>query len=133
MGRPFPGICTSSSLQSGRAGDPRQYRSVVILVSTRAISLPNVLRFAQQAQYRFTPQNPRQTALPEQVQCDTVVVCNIFTCSSATTAALAVVREMLKTQLGKQPSIAATVEYALHQTALKVDSNYQKTPLVVAS
>ena len=48
-------------------------------------------------------------------------------------AALAVVREMLKTQLGKQPSITATVEYALHQTALKVDSNYQKTPLAAAS
>ena len=48
-------------------------------------------------------------------------------------AALAVVREMLKTQLGKQPSITATVEYALHQTALKVDSAYQKTPLAAAS
>ena len=48
-------------------------------------------------------------------------------------AALAVVRKMLQTQLGKQPSIAATVEYALHQTALKVDSNYQKTPLAAAS
>ena len=41
--------------------------------------------------------------------------------------------EMLKTQLGKQPSITDTVEYALHQTALKVDSNYQKTSLAVAS
>ena len=48
-------------------------------------------------------------------------------------AALAVVREMLKTQLGKQPSITATVEYALHQTALKVDSAYQKTSLAAAS
>ena len=48
-------------------------------------------------------------------------------------AALAVVREMLKTQLGKQPSIAATVEYSLHQTALQVDRNYQKTPLAAAS
>ena len=81
---PFQGICTSSSLQSGRAGDPRQYRSVVILVSTRAISVPTLLRFARQAQYRFTapatPQNPRQTALPDRhTRAVLLRACNIFT------------------------------------------------------